>query len=105
MQLKRFHDRRHDPLKVWKLSPVDLEALNKWDAYSEAADTMLARTDCEHAPWTVIRANDKKRGRLNVIRSVLTRLDYEGKDDKAIGEIDDRIVLSAKDFLRKDGEE
>ena len=105
MQLKRFHDRRHDPLKVWKLSPVDLEALNKWDAYSEAADTMLARTDSDHAPWTVIRANDKKRSRLNVIRSVLTRLDYEGKDDKAIGEIDDKIVLSAQDFLRKDGEE
>ena len=66
---------------------------------------MLARSDSKHAPWTVIRANDKKRSRLNVIRSVLTRLAYEGKDDKAIGEIDDKIVLSAQDFLRKDGEE
>ena len=105
MQLKRFHDRRHDPLKVWKLSPVDLEALNKWDAYSDAADLMLTRTDTRHAPWTIIRANDKRRSRLNVIRSVLARLSYAGKDNKAVGAIDDRIVLRAKDFLRKDGEE
>ena len=66
MQLKRFHDRRHDPLKVWKLSPVDIKALHKWDAYSEAADRMLSRTDSDHAPWTVIRANDKRRARLNL---------------------------------------
>ena len=105
MQLKRFHDRRHDPLKVWKLSPVDLEALEKWDAYSDAADLMLTRTDTRHAPWTIIRANDKRRSRLNVIRSVLARLSYAGKDHKAVGAIDDRIVLRAKDFLRKDGEE
>ena len=105
MQLKRFHDRRHDPLKVWKLSPVDLAALDKWDAYSAASEAMLRRTDTAHAPWTVIRANDKRRSRLNVIRSVLSRMDYAGKDHEAIGEIDDRIVLSAKDFLRRDGEE
>jgi polyphosphate kinase 2 len=74
MQLKRFHDRRHDPLKTWKLSPVDLEALNKWDDYSRARDTMLKRTDSNHAPWTVIRANDKKRTRLNVIRTLLNGL-------------------------------
>jgi polyphosphate kinase 2 (PPK2 family) len=72
--LKRFHDRRHDPLKTWKLSPVDLEALNKWDDYSRARDTMLKRTDSNHAPWTVIRANDKKRTRLNVIRTLLNGL-------------------------------
>jgi len=104
MQLKRFHDRRHDPLKTWKLSPIDLEALNKWDAYSEARDRMLERTDSEHAPWTVIRANDKRRLRLNVIRTVLNGFDYEGKSEKALGSIDRNIVLSARAFLETDGE-
>ncbi|HWU18019.1 MAG TPA: polyphosphate kinase 2 [Devosia sp.] len=100
MQLKRFHDRRHDPLKVWKLSPIDLEALGKWDAYSAARDVMLSRTDSKHAPWTVIRANDKRRGRINVIRTVLDSLDYQGKSNKAIGEIDPKIRLSADAFLK-----
>jgi polyphosphate kinase 2 (PPK2 family) len=104
MQLQRFHDRRHDPLKTWKLSPVDLEALDKWDAYSDARDRMLKRTDTRFAPWTVIRANDKRRLRLNVIRTLLNGFDYEGKDKKAIGKIDDRIVLSAEDFLELKGE-
>jgi polyphosphate kinase 2 len=99
MQLKRFHDRRHDPLKVWKLSPIDLEALSKWDDYTIARDEMLIRTDCAHAPWTVIRANDKRRSRINVIQTVLDRLTFAGKDAKAIGEIDPRITLNAGDFL------
>lgn len=99
MQLKRFHDRRHDPLKVWKLSPIDLEALGKWDAYSAARDEMLKRTDSRHAPWTVIRFNDKLRGRLTVIRTVLHKLDYAGKSHKAIGEIDPKIRMSAEDYL------
>jgi len=101
MQLKRFHDRRHDPLKVWKLSPIDMEALPRWDAYSKARDRMLEETDTDYAPWTIIRANDKRRARLNVIRTVLNGLDYEGKDKKAIGPIDDAIVLGAKAFLKE----
>jgi polyphosphate kinase 2 len=104
MQLKRFHDRRHDPLKTWKLSPIDLEALDRWDDYSAARDRMLKRTDCAHAPWMVIRANDKKRLRLNAIRIVLHGLDYEGKDEKEIGPIDRQIVLSADEFLGMEGE-
>jgi polyphosphate kinase 2 len=100
MQLKRFHDRRHDPLKVWKLSPIDLEALGRWDAYTEARDEMLERTDSNHAPWTVIRANDKRRGRINVIQSVLGSLAFPGKDKKAIGETDPKITYSARDFLK-----
>ena len=104
MQLKRFHDRRHDPLKTWKLSPVDLKALDKWEEYSVARDRMLKETDSAHAPWTVIRANDKKRLRLNAIRVALHGLDYEGKDDKEIGEIDRKIVLSAEEFLGMEGE-
>jgi polyphosphate kinase 2 len=100
MQLKRFHDRRHDPLKIWKLSPIDLEALTKWDAYSAARDEMLKRTHSKHAPWTVIRANDKLRGRINVIQTVLSKLSYAGKDETAIGAVDPKITLSAEDFLK-----
>lgn len=103
MQLKRFHDRRHDPLKVWKLSPVDLAALGKWGAYTKARDEMLKRTDTAQARWTVIRANDKRRGRLNVIRTVLERLEFSGKKQSAIGEIDSKIAMSAKKFLALDG--
>jgi polyphosphate kinase 2 len=100
MQLKRFHDRRHDPLKIWKLSPIDLEALARWDAYTAARDEMLKRTDCVHAPWTVVRTNDKRRGRINLIQSVLHRMDFPGKDVEAIGEIDRNITLSAQAFLK-----
>jgi len=99
MQLKRFHDRRHDPLKTWKLSPVDLEALDKWDDYSAARDEMLNRTDSAHAPWTVVLTNDKRRGRLNMIRCVLRQIEYAGKDEEEIGEIDRKIVMSAPEFL------
>ena len=100
MQIKRFHDRRHDPLKVWKLSPIDLEALGRWDDYSAARDEMIRRTDCSHARWHVIRANDKRRARLNVIRTVLERLAFEGKSDSEIGARDLQICLSAEEFLR-----
>jgi polyphosphate kinase 2 len=100
MQLKRFHDRRHDPLKVWKLSPMDIAALNKWDDYTEKRDRMLKETHTDHAPWTVIRANDKRRTRLNLIRHILKTLDYEGKDKKAIGEIDDKIVGAGLGFVK-----
>ncbi len=99
-QLKRFHARRHDPLKQWKLSPVDIDALDKWDAYSAARDEMLRRTDSAHAPWTVVLYNDKRRGRINLIRSVLHWLDYEGKDEKAIGAVDPKLVMNAAGFLQ-----
>ena len=101
MQLKRFHDRHHDPLKIWKLSPIDMEALPRWDAYTKARNTMLEKTDTDYAPWTTVRANDKRRARINIIRTVLNRLDFIGKDPHAIGEIDDKIVLSAKEFLKE----
>jgi polyphosphate kinase 2 len=100
MQLKRFHDRRHDPLKVWKLSPMDIAALNKWDDYTEKRDRMLKETHSDHAPWTVIRANDKRRARINLIRHILKTLDYDGKDKKAIGEIDDNIVGTGVGFVK-----
>jgi len=99
MQMKRFHDRRHDPLKRWKISPVDAEALARFDDYSAARDRMLRATDTASAPWTIVLSNDKKRSRLNIIRSVLHRVDYEGKDRGQIGAVDDKIVLDAKTFL------
>ena len=67
MQIKRFHERRHDPLKQWKLSPIDLAALAKWDEYSKARDMMLKMTDSRHAPWYIVRSDDKRRARLNCI--------------------------------------
>jgi len=100
MQLKRFHARRHDPLKIWKLSPMDIEALTKWDDYTKARNRMLKATHTDHAPWTVIKANDKRRARLNAIRRVLKALDYDGKDEKAIGEVDDKVMMPADDFLK-----
>jgi len=98
MQIKRFHDRRHDPLKIWKLSPVDIKALGKWDEYTRMRDIMFERTHSDHAPWTVIRANDKRRARINAIRVVLSNLDYDGKDASRIGDTDPLIVTPASKF-------
>ncbi|MCW8058313.1 MULTISPECIES: polyphosphate kinase 2 [Agrobacterium tumefaciens complex] len=99
-QIERFHDRRHSPLKCWKLSDMDIAALTKWDDYTQKRDEMLEKTHTDAAPWTVVRANDKRRTRVNLIRHILLTLDYEGKDEKAIGEIDDKILGSGPDFLK-----
>ena len=100
MQLKRFHDRRHDPLKRWKLSPMDIASLTKWDDYTDKRNLMMEATDTVHAPWTVIRANDKRRARLNLIRTLLSGLPYDGKDETAIGAIDPKIAgRGAQNFL------
>ncbi len=103
MQMKRLHARYHDPLKRWKLSPIDFEAIDRFDEYSAAIETMLERTDSE-VRWTVIRANDKLRARLNAMRHVLDALPYAGKDEAAVGDVDRRIVLGARSFLKRGGE-
>ncbi|MBB3592632.1 polyphosphate kinase 2 [Rhizobium sp. BK529] len=100
MQIKRFHDRRHDPLACWKLSSMDIAALTKWGDYSEKRDRMLKETHTEFAPWTVIRANDKRRARLNLIRHMLDTIDYDGKNKDAIGALDDKIIGSGPGFLK-----
>ena len=100
MQLKRFHDRRHDPRKVWKLSSMDIAALTKWDDYSEKRDRMLKETHTEFAPWTVVHANDKRRARVNLIRHMLKTIDYDGKDKDAIGKLDDKIIGQGPKFLK-----
>ncbi|HCL66810.1 MAG TPA: polyphosphate kinase 2 [Rhizobium sp.] len=99
MQIERFHDRRHDPLKIWKLSPIDIVALTKWDDYTEKRDRMLRETHTDHAPWTVVKANDKRRARLNVIRHMLNSLSYDGRDEDKIGKLDKEILGSGLDFL------
>jgi polyphosphate kinase len=105
MQMKRLHKRWHDPLKRWKLSPLDFEAIDRWDEYSDAFDAALERTDHPAAPWTIIRANDKLRTRLESMRVVLQAVEYKGKDEKAIGRVDPKIVFNAKTFLAIGGEE
>jgi polyphosphate kinase len=105
MQLKRFHDRRHDPLKAWKISPVDVEAISRWDAFTQARDRMIEATHTAQAPWTVVRANDKRRARIEIIRHVLMRLPYAGRDEAALGAPDPNIVAEGPALLtggRKD---
>lgn len=91
-QMSRFHSRRHDPRRGWKLSNMDIEALTRWDEYTKARELMLRTTHTEVAPWTVVRMNDKRRGRLNLIRTLLKGLPYDGRDEDAIGEIDPLIA-------------
>ncbi|MEM9734411.1 MAG: polyphosphate kinase 2 [Pseudomonadota bacterium] len=103
MQIKRFHDRRHNPKKSWKLSPIDIKALNLWDDYTAARNKMLAATHTDHAPWTIIRSNDKRRARINLLRHVLGRMDYAGKDEKVVGKPDENILGQGPAFLNAAG--
>ena len=79
-QRTRFIIRQVDPVRRWKLSPIDLESLDKWDRYTEAKEAMILRTDTEWAPWMTVKSNDKKRARINAMRHFLSRFDYDGKD-------------------------
>jgi len=91
-QLRRFVSRHDDPVKRWKLSPVDLASLDKWDEYARAKEAMFRHTDVAEAPWIVIKSNDKKRARLEAMRYVLSLFDYEGKDTEAVGKVDPLIA-------------
>ena len=91
-QLRRFISRRDDPLKHWKLSPVDIQSLDRWDDYTDAKNSMFFHTHTGDSPWVIIKSDDKKRARLNCIRHFLHSLDYPGKDIKAIGRVDPLIV-------------
>ena len=95
-QLKRFLDREGDLLKQWKLSQIDVDGLGKWDDYCTAIDETMKKTHFKHAPWTVILSDDKKRARLAAIQTILSAVDYAGKDPKAIGKIDDKICGGPK---------
>ncbi|MEV0848142.1 polyphosphate kinase 2 [Streptomyces sp. NPDC049954] len=103
-QRTRFAIRQIDPVRQWKLSPIDLASLDRWDDYTEAKIDMFRATDTDAAPWTVVKNNDKRRGRLEAMRSLLARLDYPAKDHEAVGTPDLRIVGPA-DTLLEAGEE
>jgi polyphosphate kinase 2 (PPK2 family) len=83
-QAKRFNERRTDPLKQWKIGPVDAKAQELWDDYTKYRDLMLKQTDSEHCPWIFVNADSKKKTRIECIKYVLNALDYEGKSNSKI---------------------
>ena len=95
-QRTRFIIRQVDPVRQWKLSPIDLESLSKWEDYTAAKESMIQRTDTKWAPWITIKSNDKKRARVNAMRAFLTRFDYDGKDEDVVGKPDPLIVKRGK---------
>jgi len=105
MQMKRLHARWRDPLARWKLSDLDFKAIENWEAYSRAYEHMLRNTHSRAAPWTIVRANDKRRLRLEAIRNLLGSLPYPGKDVALVRRPDPKIVMQAARFLRAGGEQ
>ena len=91
-QRRRFKEREAHPLKQWKLSPIDMSSLDKWDDYTRAKEAMFLHTDTSDAPWTVIKSDCKKRARLNAMRYVLHKLPYTLKDAEQIGALDPLLV-------------
>lgn len=91
-QRTRFALRSTDPVRQWKLSPMDLQSLDKWDAYTEAKEAMFFYTDTADAPWIIVRSNDKKRARIEAMRQVLSLLPYDGKDQAVVGSVDPLII-------------
>jgi polyphosphate kinase 2 len=104
-QLRRFISRRDDPLKHWKLSPIDIQSLDKWDEYTAAKKAMFFHTDTADAPWTVIKADDKKRARLNCIRHFLWRLPYPDKNLRVVYEPDALLTGPASHVLGEQDEQ
>jgi len=92
-QKDRLEERRTDPLKMWKLSPIDEKAVSMWDEYNEAFVKMLTRTHTPYTPWIVVNSDDKKRARINIARDILAHIDYEGKDAKNVCLLADPNVL------------
>lgn len=101
-QFRRFQERRKDPLKQWKLSPIDLASLDKWSDYTKAKEAMFFYTDTADAPWTVIKSDDKKRARINAMRYLLSKANYPDKDPNVALSPDPLIVGSAKDIHEQD---
>src|ERR671933_2211861 len=100
-QRTRFVIRQVDPVLQWKLSPMDLASLDRWDDYTEAKEAMFFYTDTADAPWTVVKSNDKKRARLEAMRHVLNLFPYEDKDTEVVGVPDPLVVGSAATLLEK----
>jgi len=91
-QRTRFVIRQVDPVRQWKLSPMDIESLDKWDEYTVAKEAMFFYTDTKEAPWTVVKSNDKKRARLEAMRHILEQYDYDGKDPEIVAQPDRKII-------------
>jgi len=91
-QRTRFAVRQIDPVRRWKLSPMDIESLDRWDAYTDAKEAMMLNTDTDVSPWTAIKSNDKKRARLNAMRYFLSQYDYEDKDLEVVAYADPKLV-------------
>ena len=91
-QRRRFKERKNHPLKQWKLSPIDMASLDKWDEYTRAKEAMFFHTDTADSPWMVIKSDDKKRARLNAMRYVLHSLPYNGKEPERLGAMDGLLV-------------
>ncbi len=100
-QKRRFASRETDPLKQWKLSPIDKASLNKWDDYTEAKEAMFFYTDTADAPWTIVKSDDKKRARLNCMKHFLSTLDYPGKDHAIATPPDPLIVGGAGHVIHR----
>ncbi len=108
-QEKRFHARIEDPLRQWKLSPMDLESFKRWYDFSRARDLMLDHTDSKHAPWHLVDSNDKKRARLNVIAHILSRIPYKKVKREKVKlparkegkKYDDRATLKGRRFVEQ----
>ncbi len=98
-QRTRFAMRQLDPVRRWKLSPMDLESLDKWAAYTEAKEAMIRRSDTAVVPWTTVKSNDKKRARINAMRHFLSRFEYDGKDAEVVGQPDPLIVQRGIDAV------
>ena len=102
-QRTRFIIRQVDPVRQWKLTPIDLQSLDEWDDYAGAKEAMIRRTDTEWTPWTMVKSNDRKRARINAMRAFLFRLDYDGKDPEHSGEPDPKIVHRASTSATEPG--
>jgi polyphosphate kinase len=108
-QQRRFRARIDDPLRQWKLSPMDLESYRRWYQYSRARDIVLEKTDSKHAPWHIVPSDDKRRGRLNCISHILSLIPYKKvrrdkvklpkRSDK--GRYDDQSTLKGRNFVRE----
>jgi polyphosphate kinase 2 len=98
-QRTRFAIRQIDPVRRWKLSPMDLESLDRWEDYTSAKEAMFLHTDTDHAPWTTIKSNDKKRARLNAMRYFLSKFEYDDKDHEVVGTPDPLIVRRGREAV------
>ena len=101
-QHRRFSARVDDPLKQWKLSPIDQQSRDKWEEYTQAKEAMFFYTDTADAPWTIVKSDDKKRARLTCMQDFLSRLDYPDKDPHVVHGPDPLIVGSSAQVIEKD---